>query len=117
MYEIHSIKTFYFCITSFFLLSNGCKQEEKATLEIKYLNPEEAAEAAKQIREEVTVSVADGLELTLWATDSLAPDPVALDVDDQGRVYMTRTNRQKHSEFDIRGHVDWMTDLHFTENG
>ena len=35
-------------------------------------------------------------------------DPVAIDVDDLGRVYVTRTNRQKHSEFDIRQHPDWM---------
>ncbi|MCB0842731.1 MAG: heme-binding protein, partial [Bacteroidetes bacterium] len=102
-------KLFIVSFSLFFLLLNGCKQEEKANVEIKYLDPAEAAESAKQIRKDVTVTVGDGLELTLWATDSLAPDPVALDVDDQGRVYLTRTNRQKHSEFDIRGHVDWMT--------
>jgi len=30
-------------------------------------------------------------------------------VDNYGRVCLTRTNRQKNSEFDIRGHRDWMT--------
>jgi glucose/arabinose dehydrogenase len=39
--------------------------------------------------------------------DSLVADPVSIDIDDQGRVYYTRTNRQKNSEFDIRGHQDW----------
>ena len=46
--------------------------------------------------------------ISLWASDSLAPDPVAMSIDDEGRVYLTRTNRQKNSEFDIRGHRDWM---------
>ena len=34
-------------------------------------------------------------------------DPIAIDIDDNGRLYYTRTNRQKNSEFDIRGHQDW----------
>lgn len=63
---------------------------------------------ASTTRAGVAARVADGLQLSLWATDSLAPDPVAMDIDDMGRVYLTRTNRQKNSEFDIRGHRDWM---------
>lgn len=64
---------------------------------------------AKEIRENTAAVVAEGLQLTLWASDSLAPDPVAMSVDDEGAIYLTRTNRQKHSEFDIRGYRDWMT--------
>ena len=64
---------------------------------------------AKETREKTPAKVGEGLELTLWASDSLAPDPVAMSIDDWGRVYLTRTNRQKNSEFDIRGHRDWMT--------
>lgn len=64
---------------------------------------------AKEIRDKVAVKLADGLKLDLWATDSLAPDPVAITIDDQGHVYLNRTNRQKNSEFDIRGHRNWMT--------
>jgi quinoprotein glucose dehydrogenase len=74
-------------------------QEDAATARAK----------AKEIRESVSLKLADGLKLDLWATDSLAPDPIAMSIDDQGRVYLTRTNRQKNSEFDIRGHRDWMT--------
>ncbi|WP_373513478.1 hypothetical protein, partial [Persicitalea sp.] len=59
---------------------------------------------AKEIKESVSLTVADGLKLDLWASDSLAPDPIAMSIDDKGRVYLTRTNRQKNSEFDIRGH-------------
>ena len=65
---------------------------------------------AKDIRDKSTIKIADGLDISLWATDSLAPDPVAMSIDDKGRVYLTRTNRQKSSEFDIRGHRDWMTE-------
>ena len=64
---------------------------------------------AKEIRDKTVVKLADGLKLDLWASDSLAPDPVAISVDDMGRVYLNRTNRQKNSEFDIRGHRNWMT--------
>lgn len=64
---------------------------------------------ARQSRENIAPVIADGLELSLWASDSLAPDPIALDVDDEGLVYLTRTNRQKNSEFDIRGYQEWMT--------
>tara|TARA_R110000868_G_scaffold161699_4_gene392494 strand:+ start:9555 stop:12974 length:3420 start_codon:yes stop_codon:yes gene_type:complete len=63
----------------------------------------------KEIRENVPAQVAEGLTLSLWASDSLAPDPVAMSVDDEGNIYLTRTNRQKNSEFDIRGFRHWMT--------
>ncbi|MDA0194607.1 MAG: HEAT repeat domain-containing protein [Bacteroidetes bacterium] len=64
---------------------------------------------AREIMDNTAISLADGIKMELWATDSLAPDPIAMSIDDYGRVYLTRTNRQKHSEFDIRGHRDWMT--------
>lgn len=73
---------------------------------------EDAATAkarAKEIRDNTVIKLADGLKLDLWASDSLAPDPVAIAIDDKGRVYLNRTNRQKNSEFDIRGHRNWMT--------
>ncbi len=71
---------------------------------------EENAAYAKKIESETPVKLADGLKINLWATDSLAPDPIAMSIDDFNRIYLTRTNRQKNSEFDIRGHRDWMTD-------
>jgi putative membrane-bound dehydrogenase-like protein len=87
---------------------NGSSKIASSLLVIK----EDAATGkarAKEIREKIAVKLADGLKLDLWATDSLAPDPVAIAIDDQGRVYLNRTNRQKNSEFDIRGHRNWMT--------
>ena len=73
------------------------------------LSADSAAAIANRIRNEVSAQVIEGLELGLWASDSLAPDPIAITIDEQGRLYMTKTNRQKNSEFDIRGHRDWMT--------
>mgnify|MGYP003649569886 CR=1 FL=1 len=64
---------------------------------------------SKEIRENTAAQIIDGLNLTLWATDSLAPDPIAMSIDDFGAIYLTSTERQKNSEFDIRGHRDWMT--------
>ena len=64
---------------------------------------------AKEITETTPIQLAEGLRINLWATDSLAPDPIAMSIDDSGNVFLTRTNRQKNSEFDIRGHEDWMT--------
>ncbi len=56
-----------------------------------------------------SIKLAEGLQIKLWAPDTLAPDPIAMDVDAKGRVFFTRTNRQKNSEFDIRGYRHWMT--------
>ncbi len=65
------------------------------------------AAMARVIESGVTPKLAEGLTLSLWGIDSLVADPVSIDIDDQGRIYYTRTNRQKNSEFDIRGHQDW----------
>ena len=71
------------------------------------MDPAQAARIAKSIEATVTPVLADGLTLRLWGIDSLVADLVAIDIDDLGKLYYTRTNRQKHSEFDIRGHQDW----------
>ncbi|GAB3961775.1 c-type cytochrome [Spirosoma harenae] len=73
----------------------------------KRMAPEKAAQLAKAIEATVTPELAEGLTLKLWGVDSLVADPIAISIDDNGRIYYTRTNRQKHSEFDIRGHQDW----------
>lgn len=74
---------------------------------IKQLAPQKAVEMAKAIEAVVKPQLAEGLTLNLWGVDSLVYDPIAIDIDDLGRLYFTRTNRQKNSEFDIRGHQDW----------
>ncbi len=89
------------------LIFTSCKDSGPADKQIHKLDPHEAAAAAKAIEAVVTPQLADGLTLKVWGVDSLVADPVSIDVDDYGKLYYTRTVRQKHSEFDIRGHQDW----------
>ena len=91
--------------TGLFLI--GCQQKETVDLRIKQLDPATAAQMAKSIEGTISPKIDSTLALTLWGVDSLVADPVSLDVDDAGSLYYTRTNRQKNSEFDIRGHQDW----------
>lgn len=96
----------------FFPLLIAISCETKKPMETPLVIMEDSTaivETVKQARESITAQVADGLQLSLWASDSLAPDPIAMDIDNKGNVYITRSNRNKNSEFDIRGHRDWMT--------
>lgn len=98
--------TFSFLFIFFALVVFNCEQPP-AELRVKQINPAEAATLAHAIQQTVVPQIDSGLVLTLWGSDSLVADPVSIDIDDQGRIYYTRTNRQKNSEFDIRGHQDW----------
>ena len=98
-----------FMAASLLLIFSCMKLVQKSSMVTIKEDPTKAVKVAKETREKTPAKVGEGLELTLWASDSLAPDPVAMSIDDWGRVYLTRTNRQKNSEFDIRGHRDWMT--------
>ncbi len=87
-----------------------CKEEkvQKYPTRILEFESAKAAELAKKIRSEVSAEVADGLELSLWASDSLVQDPVAISVAPNGQIYYASSHRLSNSEFDIRGHRDWM---------
>jgi len=90
------------------LIVVGCQQEKEVVdKKIKSIEPQQSAQMAKAIEATVTPQLAEGFTLSIWGVDSLVADPVAIDVDDYGKLYYTRTNRQKHSEFDIRSHQDW----------
>ncbi|QHT68221.1 c-type cytochrome [Rhodocytophaga rosea] len=111
--------SFYLAILAGTLTLAGCQsenakeqqneqQEEKVVdKRIKQLEPQQTAQMAKAIEATVSPQLAEGLTLKLWGVDSLVADPIAIDMDDAGRLFYTRTNRQKNSEFDIRGHQDW----------
>jgi len=97
---------------SFFTLFPSCNFKSNKPRETPLVlteNTDIEVARAKEIRESITPKIAEGLELSLWASDSLVADPVAMSIDDTGKLYLTRANRPKHSEFDIRGHQDWMT--------
>jgi len=84
----------------------SCK-EEKIDLREKSLTIEEISTMTKAAESQISPTLADGLKLSLWAVDSLVYDPISIQVTDDGNLYYTRTNRQKNSEFDIRGHQEW----------
>ncbi|WKN30832.1 HEAT repeat domain-containing protein [Porifericola rhodea] len=82
-------------------------QQEAVDLRTKTIGADEAAQMAQKIEGLVTPELADGLNIKIWGVDSIVADPISIDIDDQGRLYYSRTNRQKNSEFDIRRHQDW----------
>ena len=81
----------------------GC-QGRHTDLPTKEIDPARAAEMAAAIEEQVTAALDSGLTLRLWGIDSLVISPIAIDIDDHGRLFYTTTDRQKNSEFDIRNH-------------
>lgn len=107
--------TFHTCVllvSAVFLVNISCDTKSNKPKETPLTVVEDSVlgmTKAKEARESIVAKMAEGLELNLWASDSLAPDPIAMDIDNKGRIYLTRTNRQKNSEFDIRGYQHWMT--------
>jgi quinoprotein glucose dehydrogenase len=99
-----ALSTFLF---SLLLCIMACKDNGPADKRITRLDSAANATMAREIESAVSANLAEGLALSLWAVDSLVSDPVSLDVDDFGRLFYTRTNRAKNSEFDIRAHQDW----------
>ncbi|MEX2368280.1 MAG: HEAT repeat domain-containing protein [Balneolaceae bacterium] len=77
--------------------------------EIVSVSDEESGPFANRAREEAGISLADSLEISLWASERLIADPVALSVDHQGRIWITSTNRRYSSSLDIRNHPEWRT--------
>ena len=71
----------------------------------------EAARLAKEIRGKVSVDMPPGLEASLWASERLVTDPIAIDLDARGNVYVTSSSRT-NLPLDIRGHQDWMPIVH-----
>ena len=85
----------------------ACKQQD-ADKRIKQIDPAKAARMAASVDSLVKPEIPDSsLTLSLWGIDSLVISPIAIDIDDKGSLYYTTTDRQKNSEFDIRGHQDW----------
>lgn len=103
--------SFFFAkITFIFLLLTvlyGCGQEERESV-ILTVEDEDAEQYSEKLTSELSPSLQEDLDITLWASEKLVRDPVAIDVDDLGRVLVTVTERRRTSELDIRGHREWM---------
>ncbi|WP_395752059.1 PVC-type heme-binding CxxCH protein [Prosthecobacter sp.] len=63
-----------------------------------------AAKAAKP------APIKSPLEFHRWSGDLNVPDPVAVTVDPQGRIYVSATTRRKVADLDIREHTQWIPD-------
>ena len=75
------------------------------------LSPSDAAAAARATRQSATVNVAEGLDLKVWAPEGLVADPMAIDIDPRGVVYITSSARSGML-MDIRQHDDWVPEVH-----
>ena len=105
--------SFALAIFATIILLFRCQNEKEATL--KYPNktrsiaPDRAKEIASNIESTTNVELNSDFELSLWASDSLIQDPIAISIDPNGKIYYPSATRQTNSEFDIRGHRNWMT--------
>ncbi|MGA1338557.1 MAG: PVC-type heme-binding CxxCH protein [Opitutales bacterium] len=50
----------------------------------------------------------DGITASLWATEPLLADPVAMSFDGQGRLYIAEHHRNRHGTQDTREHQVWL---------
>lgn len=66
--------------------------------------PKDALEHAGKIK------VQEGYEVKLWAAEPLVQDPVAIYIDEKGRVFSAETARQTNGVEDNRGHGYWLMD-------
>jgi putative membrane-bound dehydrogenase-like protein len=99
----------YGCLAAGLLFFVFACKEKKDQLPVKVYKPAYTSRFADSVAKLINPPVDSGSSLTmkLWGIDSLVISPVAIDVDDLGRVYYNKTNRQVNSEFDIRAHRDW----------
>lgn len=79
----------------------------KPELEVRQVSDAEAERTAKQIMQQVSMTMPEDMQATLWASEKLLGDTVALNVDDKGRIWVANTFRSNNSEFDIRGYPAW----------
>jgi putative heme-binding domain-containing protein len=106
MYPTKFLKTLSVSLIGSFILF-ACQKNEPVDLRIKSLSKEEIQSQVAAAKTQVSPNLKEGLKLDVWAVDSLIFDPISIHITDDGSLYYTRTNRQKNSEFDIRGHQDW----------
>jgi quinoprotein glucose dehydrogenase len=52
----------------------------------------------------------DDIQYIKWTPNVNVPDPVSISMDDQGRAYVTQTQRRKAQDLDIRNNRDWIPD-------
>src|SRR5262249_53902307 len=105
--KMHSYRMLFALAFPIILLSSCASSDKAPDLRIHIMDSAKNVELVKSVEGLVKPMLAEDLTMKLWATDSMVISPIAIDVDDMGRLYYTTTDRQKNSEFDIRAHSDW----------
>jgi quinoprotein glucose dehydrogenase len=85
-------------------------QPPMKTGEVVQLDAAEARQAAAEARKSLPITLADGLEVNVWASGHLVADALALDVDANGVVYVGSTPRGGQW-LDTRQHPDWVPEI------
>ena len=91
--------------------ARGQQQISQPPSAIVRLDPAEAERLAKEARAAITVTMAPGLEVSLWAPSALVKDPIAIAIDARGVMYVTSSPRTG-LPLDIRQHADWVPEVH-----
>lgn len=110
-FNLLSFRSFFLIVSLIVLTSffNSCSGDDENTEPVSFepqvirIDDNEAASEAREVTQNIQAEPADGLELSLWASNKLLGDPIAIHMDDQGRALITVTDRSGNSEFDIRG--------------
>ncbi len=78
--------------------------------EVVQLTPDEARKAAAEERDSLSIQLADGLELNVWAPGPLVADTLPIDIDSHGVAYVGSTPRGSQW-LDTRQHPDWVPEI------
>ncbi len=96
--QLTPILAFFICGSLFSQKLDLVKEDRTAEPIIAAASNE--AELALQI-----IDVPDDLQVKLWAAEPMLANPVAMDVDEKGRVFVSETHRYRSSVLDIRHYM------------
>jgi putative membrane-bound dehydrogenase-like protein len=86
-------------------------QGQSATLAPVRLSAAAVEQRAREARQTIPAQLTEGFELTLWAPTEFVTDPIGLDIDRDGTVYVVGSARSG-MPMDIRKHPDWVPEVH-----
>jgi quinoprotein glucose dehydrogenase len=79
-----------------------------ATKKLEVASPLVQEASPKALQAVSGLQLPDGIKASLWATEPLFADPVAMSFDGQGRLYIAEHHRNRHGTEDTREHQVWL---------
>lgn len=64
--------------------------------------------SATTVRAQGAQDLSETLSYSKWSEDVNVPDPISITMDNEGRAYVTQTQRRKAQDLDIRNNRDWV---------